>query len=129
MSRSTAGEVGPKMEMLAYSGIYLVGVFISSVSQVMLKKSSQRRYKSTLAEYLNPLVITAYTLFFLATLLTIYSYKVIPISLGPILEATSYLYVTIFGVAIFKEKITAKKAFALALIIGGIVVYSFGVSA
>ena len=115
------------MEMLIYSGIYLFGVFISSISQVMLKKASQKQYESTLREYLNPLVISAYTLFFAATLMTIYSYKVIPISLGPILEATSYLYVTIFGVALFKEKLGAKKVVALVLIIAGIVVYSTGV--
>ncbi len=115
------------MEMLIYSGVYLFGVFISSISQVMLKKSSQKNYGSTLAEYLNPLVISAYTLFFAATLMTIYSYKVIPISLGPILESTSYLYVSIFGVAIFKEKLGAKKILAIALILVGIVIYSFGV--
>lgn len=117
------------MEMLLYSGIYLAGVFIGAVSQVMLKKAAQKDYGSTVREYLNPLVITAYTLFFLTTLLTIYSYKVIPISLGPILEATSYLYVTIFGITIFKEKIGKKKGIALALIIIGIVIYSLGVPA
>ena len=86
------------MEMLLYSGVYLLGVFISAISQVMLKKAAQREYGSTVREYLNPLVIFAYVLFFLTTLMTIYAYKVIPISLGPVLEATSYLYVTFFGV-------------------------------
>ena len=116
------------MEMVIYSCIYLAGVFIGAVSQVMLKKAAQKDYGSTIKEYLNPLVITAYTLFFLTTLLTIYSYKVIPISLGPILESTSYLYITFFGVTIFKEKIGLKKGLALALIIIGIAIYSFGIS-
>ena len=115
------------MEMLLYSGVYLLGVFISAVSQVMLKKAAQRRYDTALAEYLNPLVISAYALFFLTTLMTIYAYKVIPISLGPVLEATSYLYVTFFGVTIFKERLGAKKAAALVLIVLGIVIYAFGV--
>ena len=47
--------------------------------------------------------------------------------MGPILEATGYIYVTIFGVAIFHEKMNKKKVLALALIIGGIAVYSLGV--
>jgi drug/metabolite transporter (DMT)-like permease len=115
------------MEMVLYSGIYLLGVFISSVSQVMLKKAAQRKYDNVAREYLNPLVMFAYVLFFATTLMTIYAYKVIPISLGPVLEATSYLYVTFFGVTLFKEKMGKKKAIALALIIAGIVVYAMGV--
>ncbi|MEG2201819.1 MAG: EamA family transporter [Raoultibacter sp.] len=46
--------------------------------------------------------------------------------MGPVLEATSYIYVTIFGVVIFKEKINRKKICALGLILLGVVVYSLG---
>ena len=42
--------------------------------------------------------------------------------MGPILEATSYIYVTFFGVTIFKEKMNTKKWIALGLIIVGIVI-------
>lgn len=110
--------------LLLYAVIYLVAVFVSSVSQVMLKKAAMREYPSLVAQYLNPLVITAYTIFVGATLLCMLAYKVIPLSLGPVLEATSYLYVTFFGVVFFGEKIGRRKAVALALIIAGIVVYS-----
>ena len=44
--------------------------------------------------------------------------------MGPILEATGYIYVTIFGVVIFKEQMNKTKLLALALIIAGIIVYS-----
>lgn len=109
-----------------YIGIYLLGVLISSISQVLLKKAALHTYDSPLKEYLNPLVITAYAFFFGATLMTILAYKVVPLSMGSILEATAYLYITFFGVTIFKEKIGKKKACALALIIIGIVIYSLG---
>lgn len=114
-------------ELLVFSGIYLFGVFISAVSQVLLKKSAMKEHDSVLAEYLNPQVIFAYAIFVCATLLTVISYKVVPLSLGPILEATSYIYVTFFGVVIFGERITRRKALALALIVDGILVYSLGV--
>ncbi len=102
----------------------LFGTFISSVAQVLLKKASQKHYDSVLQEYLNLPVITAYAIFFAATFLSIYAYKVVPLSMGPIIEATGYIYVTIFGVTIFNEKINKQKVFALILIIGGITVYS-----
>ena len=75
-------------------------------------------------EYLNPLVISAYALFFGTTFLSILAYRGIPLSLGPVLEATSYIYVTFFGVAIFKEKINKKKIAALMCIFCGILIYS-----
>lgn len=111
-------------QMILYACIMLLGVFISSVAQVLLKKAAQKQYGSVLEEYLNWPVITAYAIFFAATFLSIYAYKVVPLSMGPILEATGYIYVTIFGVTIFHEKLDRWKLIALALIIGGIVVYS-----
>ncbi|WP_058270222.1 DMT family transporter [Olsenella massiliensis] len=110
-----------------YAALALLGVFVSGVSQVLLKKSAIRGHASRSREYLNPLVITAYALFVLATLLSTLAYKVIPLSMGPILDATGYLYVTGFGVTIFKERLDRRQALALCLIIGGIVIYALGV--
>ena len=104
----------------------LLGTFISSISQVMLKKAADRHYGSALKEYLNPLVIGAYSIFIISTFLSIIAYKGIPLSMGPILEATGYFYVTFFGVKIFGEKLNRKKMMALGLIIVGIICYSLG---
>lgn len=110
--------------MIFYACVLLLGVFLSSISQVMLKKATLRTYATKLQEYMNPLVIFAYVIFFGTTFLSIYAYKGIPLSMGPVLEATSYIYVTIFGVTIFHEKIGLRKILALALILSGILVYS-----
>lgn len=110
--------------MIPYVCLLLLGTFLASISQVMLKKAALRNYENKLREYLNPLVIIAYIVFFGTTFLSILAYRGIPLSMGPVLEATSYIYVTIFGVAIFKEKLNKRKILALALIVGGILVYS-----
>ncbi len=83
-----------------------------------------KKYDSVIKEYMNPLVIFAYVLFVGTTLLSILAYRGISLSMGPVLEATSYIYVTIFGVTIFKEKMNARKVIALGTIITGIVVYA-----
>lgn len=113
--------------VLAFAGLNLFGVFISAISQVLLKKSAMRDHGSAIKEYLNPFVIFAYTLFVAATLLSVVAYRGIPLSMGPILDATGYIYVTIFGVTIFHERLTAKRVLALALIVTGIIVYSMGI--
>jgi len=108
--------------MIFYSAILLFGVFISAISQVMLKKAAMKHYDSPVQEYMNPLVIFAYVLFVGTTFLSIIAYRGIPLSMGPLLEATSYIYITFFGVTIFKEKMNTKKVIALLLIVAGIVI-------
>lgn len=110
--------------MLGYALLNAFGVFVSAIAQVMLKMSADSNHKSVLDEYLNPRVIIAYIIFFGATFLSVLSYRGIPLSMGPILDATGYLYVTFFGVIIFHERMTKRRLMALALIVGGIIVYS-----
>lgn len=110
--------------VIMYSCVLLFGVFISAISQVILKKSAMKKYDSVIKEYLNFPVISAYSIFVISTFLSIIAYKGIPLSMGPVLEATSYIYVTFFGVKIFGEKINKKKIISLVMIIGGIIVYS-----
>lgn len=102
--------------------IYVFSVFISSISQIILKKSADKKYDSKIKEYLNPLVIIAYGIFFLATLVTIYAYKGIPLSLGPILETTGYLWISLLGYFVLKEKIGRRKILGLTVVIVGIFV-------
>lgn len=111
-------------DTVIYASFMLLGVFISSIAQVLLKKAAQRRYDSVVREYLNAPVMIAYAIFFGATFLSIYAYRVVPLSMGAILEATGYIYVTIFGVTIFKEKLNGMKLIALGLILAGIAVYA-----
>lgn len=112
-------------KLFLYAGIMMFGVFISAISQVMLKKAAQKTYESKLKEYLNPLVIFAYVIFVAATFCSIFAYKVVPLSMGPVIEATSYIYVTIFGYVFFKERVTKRKVIALLFILSGVVIFSF----
>lgn len=110
--------------MLVFSGIMVVSVLISSVSQIMLKKSAQKTYPSRIREYLNPLVIAAYTLFFGCTLISMYALKVVPLSFSPALEATGYIFIPVLSYIFFKEKLTKRQFIGMLLIIAGIIVSS-----
>ena len=111
-------------ELTVYICIFIVSVFLSSVSQIMLKLSAQKSYGSRLKEYLNPLVIVAYVLFFGCTLITLYALKVVPLSMSPVLEASGYIFVAALSRIFLKEKISKKKMLGLGVIICGILVYS-----
>ena len=107
---------------MRYIFLFLGAVFISSISQIMLKKSANKSYDSKLKEYMNPLVVIAYGLFFGATLVTVIAYKYVPLSLGPILEASGYFFVAILGMIFLKEKVGRKKAAGLFIILIGIII-------
>lgn len=111
--------------MVKYAGIFLFGVFISSVAQVLLKKSAMKEYRTVWQEYLNLKVAGAYFLLVVAALLSVVAYRGIPLSMGPVLEASGYIYVAYFGARVFKEKISRKRVVALGLVVAGIFVYSF----
>lgn len=105
-----------------YVLIFLFSVFIASVSQILLKKSANQEHGSFIKEYLNWRVIIAYGLLFLSSFVTIIAYKGVPYSMGPVLEATGYLWVALLGYFILKEKIGKKKLLGLGLIILGVIV-------
>ena len=94
--------------MLKFALIMLTGTFIASVSQIILKKAAEKEYPSKIAEYLNPMVMGAYVIFFAASFCSVIGYKEVPLSIGPILEATGYVWVAILGKLILGEHISKK---------------------
>ena len=111
---------------IPYILIFLLSVFISSVSQIVLKESANKDYENKLKEYLNAPVIIAYVLFFASSLLTVLAYKEVPLSMGPILEATGYIWVSVLGTIFLKEKLGKDKIIGMAIIIAGIIIFNIG---
>ncbi|MDU5064268.1 MAG: multidrug ABC transporter [Eggerthella lenta] len=116
----------PPADMLPYIAIGALGVLVSSIAQVMLKKEALKPHSCFVREYLNPLVVGGYVLMLASTFMLVVSFRGIPLSMAPVLEAASYLYVTVFGVLVFKEEASRRKVIALAVIMLGIFVYAGG---
>lgn len=109
---------------MIYILLFMGSLFVSSVSQIMLKRSADAKYESKIREYLNPRVIIAYGLFFCASLITTIAYRGIPLSLGPVLESFGYVFVTILGRIFLHERVSRRKLFGLGLILVGIAVFN-----
>lgn len=111
-------------KMFIYSMIYIFGVIVSSFAQILLKKSALIKRDSKIKEYLNFKTLFAYFMFFSATLCTLFAYKYIPLSMGPILGATEYIFIAILSYLFIKEKISKKKFLGLLIIVFGVFIYS-----
>ena len=104
--------------------VLLFSVFISSVSQILLKKAANRTYETPLKEYLNPLVVGAYGLFFCSVILTMLALKYVPLSMSPILESTGYIFVSVMGYIFLKERFKRRKLCGFALILAGVIIFN-----
>ena len=109
--------------MIFHILILFFSVFISSFSQVLLKKSALKTYGSLVKEYLNAFVIPAYAIYFLAVLLDLFALKKVPLSFVPVAETAGYVFSLLFGKLLFKEKFSKRKIFATMLILSGIAIF------
>ena len=104
--------------------IAVISVTIASLSQVLLKMSSMKKYPSFIREYLNPYVIIGYMMLLGSMMITIYVFKQLPFMSIPIIESLGYVLVLIFGLLFFGEKITKRKLIGMIVIIAGIIIYN-----
>ena len=109
--------------MNKYVFLLILAVLVSSISQIILKKSSSKTYNSIIKEYLNVYVITGYGLMVLSTVLVVLGLKGVPYKNEPIIESLGYLFVMILSNRLLGEKITKKKVLGNVLILVGIAVY------
>lgn len=98
-------------------------VILSSVSQILLKKSAAKSHGSFLKEYLNPLVIIGYALMVAATLTTIAAYQGMDYKNGPVIESLGYILVMVLSYFLLKEKVTVRKVIGYCLILAGVVIF------
>jgi len=110
------------MNSLLYIMLFLFSVLIASFSQILLKISANKKHEKAIDEYRNRTVLFAYALFVLSTLLTMFAYRGVNLSLGPILESVGFVYVLIMSRLLLKEEITRKQATAICLIVLGIAI-------
>lgn len=111
-------------KVLIFSGVYILGVIISSIAQILLKKAADVEHESKIKEYLNFKTVFAYSIFFGATLCTVLAYKYVPLSMGPILGTTEYIFVAVLSYFFLKEKISKKKLIGLITIMAGVIIFS-----
>ena len=102
----------------------LICTVFSAVSQILLKQSANQKHESTLKEYLNWRVITAYLIFGSVLLVNTYAYTQVDMKYGPVLDTFTYVFVLLFSWLILKEKITKGKLIGNLLIVAGVIIYT-----
>lgn len=109
---------------MLYYVLCLVSVFSAACAQMLLKQAARKQFPSFVRQYLNPWVIGGYGIMGCGLLLNVFclSKGVQVKELGGI-ESLSYLFVPLLSWLFFKEKVTWRKAAAIAVIMVGVVVF------
>ena len=105
-----------------YVAVMLLSAFLSAVSQLLLKLSAKDTHKAKIFEYLNVKVILGYGLLVLTLVLNTWAYQGVAYKIGPVINATSYVFVMLLGRLCLHEKVTPRKIAGVCLIVLGIVV-------
>ena len=109
---------------MIYYLIVILVVFASACSQMLLKKGASIQYKSFIRQYLNPWVISGYGIMGFAVIINVFCMsKGVEVKELSIIESLSYLFVPCLSWFFFSEKITKRKALAIALILVGVVIF------
>ena len=124
VSLSAEQEKGKEMSMLPYLLLMFAATFFSAISQVLLKQSAGRTYKSVIYEYLNWRVIVAYGISFSVLLLNTYAYTVVPMKYGAVIDTFTYVFVMGWSYLILKEHFTRGQLIGNLIIIAGVLVYT-----
>ncbi len=112
--------------MNPYMLLMFAGTFFTAFSQLLLKQSAGRTYKSVIYEYLNWRVITAYGIFVGVLLLNTYAYTHVDMKYGAVIDTFSYVFVMLLSYLILKEKFTKRKVLGNLLIMTGVFIYTLG---
>ena len=107
-----------------YYAIVILSVFAAAGAQMLLKQGVRQNYAGFWRQYLNPGVIGGYAIMACSLVLNIFCMsRGVQVKEVSTIESLSYLFVPCLAFILFRERITLRKAGALAIIISGVILF------
>lgn len=104
--------------------LIILSVFATACAQMLLKQGARKNYIGFWRQYLNPWVIGGYAIMACSLVLNIFCMsRGVQVKEVSVIESLSYLFVPCLAFIIFREKITWRKAGAIIIIIGGVILF------
>lgn len=110
--------------MLPYYMILVGSTVFTAISQLLLKRSAQKTYKSWVYEYLNWRVILAYFIAFSVLFLNTYAFTRVELRYGAVIDTLTYVFVMILSYFLLKERFNRGQLVGNLFIIAGVLIYT-----
>ena len=101
----------------------ILSAFITAFSQIILKKSANKKHKSVFFEYLNPYVLFSYVCYIGVLVLNVFICTKVDYRFGVVINSMSTVFVMLLSNIILKESITRKRIIGNVIIVCGILVF------
>ncbi|MBR1809233.1 MAG: hypothetical protein IJ776_07575 [Paludibacteraceae bacterium] len=107
-----------------YKCLVIFSVFAAAGAQMLLKQGARQNYAGFWRQYLNPWVIGGYAVMACSLVLNIFCMsRGVQVKEVSTIESLSYLFVPCLAFILFRERITLRKAGAIAIIISGVFIF------
>lgn len=104
--------------------LMLLSAGITAFSQIILKKSANKKHKGFIFEYMNPYVLFAYMCYFGVLVLNVLIYTKIDYRFGVVINSMSSVLVMILSRVLLHEVITKRRICGNVLVVIGILVFT-----
>ncbi len=101
----------------------IVSALITALSQIILKKSANKTYKSMIFEYVNPYVLFSYTCYVGVLVLNVFIYTKADYRFGVVINSMSTVFVMLLSHFILNETLTQKRVAGNIIIVCGILIF------
>ena len=109
---------------MLYYILVILSVFAAACAQMLLKQGTRQNYVGFWRQYLNPWVIGGYAIMACSLVLNIWCMsRGVQVKEVGTIESLSYLFVPCMAFILFRERITLRKAEAIAIIISGVILF------
>lgn len=109
---------------MKYYLFVILGIFACSLSQLLLKRSANKKHTSRIYEMLNPLVIMAYGIFFCSLIINIWAMRHgVQLKEMALLESLGYIFVPLLSAVLLKEHVSRRMGWGILCIIVGIIIF------
>lgn len=109
---------------MMYYLLVVLSVLVAAGAQMLLKQGAKKQYPTFIRQYLNTWVISGYGIMGASLLLNIFCLsRGVQVKEVSIIESLSYLFVPVLSLCFFNEKITWRKAGAIAVIMIGVIIF------
>ena len=102
----------------------LLSAGITAFSQIILKKSANKKHKGFIFEYMNPYVLFSYMCYFGVLVLNVLIYTKIDYRFGVVINSMSSVLVMILSRVLLHEVITKRRICGNVLVVIGILVFT-----
>lgn len=109
---------------MIYYIVVILSVCAAACAQMLLKQGARKKYIGFWRQYMNPWVIGGYAIMACSLVMNIWCMSNgVQVKEVSVIESMSYLFVPVLAFLVFREKITLRKAGAIVIIIGGVIIF------